>query len=804
MRKFFTGLFFIAAMMLLAGKSAQAQAGLCPSNLDFEMGDFTGWECRAGSTSNNPLPITGPIPGRHTIISAATAGIDPFGFFPELCPNGSGYSVKLGNQQAGAQSESISYTYTIPSTLTVFSMLFHYAVVLESPGHVPANQPRFQARIIDVGNGMPIACVDFDFIPQTTPGGFQTSPVTGNLGSAVLYKDWTPVSINLNAYIGRTIKLEFITRDCTQTGHAGYAYVDVSTNCNGVIAGNFLCPGATETNLVAPFGFQSYEWYSDSTFTQLLATTQILNLNPPPSVGTVFPIIVNPYPGFGCRDTLYATIDIASAPPADAGPDQLICGGGQAPIGAPPVPAHTYSWSPAAGLNNPNIANPIASPAVSTEYILTVTDFLTGCMARDTVNVNIDISPPSAFQIVSDTGQCINSNSFAFTHTNPAIHTYQWDFGDGASSTSQSPVHSYASTGTYVVKLVASTQIGCRDSSSKTVTVHPMPTGTLSADSLYVCDGFPTLIRATGGATYEWYKDGVIIPAQTGSELHSMGPGVYTAVIISGFGCRSPATNSITMGSVRKPTVDFVYDKYCTGIPINFTNHSDVSGSLPVNYLWDFGNGNTSTQSNPVFVFDSAGNKTVTLSVTPQACANLITTKQITVPVEKPRPGISYFPLNAVENKPLQLIARNFGDQYRWMPSLYLSNPNSIAPVFNGVGEHIYTVSITRNSGCVTIDSQLIRIFKEADIIVPKAFTPNNDGRNDRLFPFLVGINKLKYFRILNRWGKVVFESVTDLPGWDGNVNGKPQPVDGYVWEAEGVDAYGNIIRRRGTFTLIR
>jgi gliding motility-associated-like protein len=57
---------------------------------------------------------------------------------------------------------------------------------------------------------------------------------------------------------------------------------------------------------------------------------------------------------------------------------------------------------------------------------------------------------------------------------------------------------------------------------------------------------------------------------------------------------------------------------------------------------------------------------------------------------------------------------------------------------------------------------------------------------------------------VINRWGKVVFESTTDIPGWDGTVNGKPQPIDGYVWEAEAVDAYGNIIRRKGTVTLIR
>src|SRR6185436_14662134 len=106
--------------------------------------------------------------------------------------------------------ESISYTYTIPSTVTTFSMLFHYAVVLQNPNHTSSQQPRFRARIIDVPTGLPVNCVNFDFISGNSTGGFFPSPID----PSVLCKDWTPISINLNAYIGRTIKLEFVTNDC--------------------------------------------------------------------------------------------------------------------------------------------------------------------------------------------------------------------------------------------------------------------------------------------------------------------------------------------------------------------------------------------------------------------------------------------------------------------------------------------------------------------------------------------------------------------------------------------------------------
>src|SRR5687767_3574901 len=101
----------LIGLILLFGGSLymSAQTGLCPSNLNFEMGDFAGWECRWGAgTDPLPLPNIGQISGRHTIISAITAGVDPYGGFPENCPNGSGYSVKLGNNINGNQAESIS------------------------------------------------------------------------------------------------------------------------------------------------------------------------------------------------------------------------------------------------------------------------------------------------------------------------------------------------------------------------------------------------------------------------------------------------------------------------------------------------------------------------------------------------------------------------------------------------------------------------------------------------------------------------------------------------------------------------
>ena len=89
---------------------------------------------------------------------------------------------------------------------------------------------------------------------------------------------------------------------------------------------------------------------------------------------------------------------------------------------------------------------------------------------------------------------------------------------------------------------------------------------------------------------------------------------------------------------------------------------------------------------------------------------------------------------------------------------------------------------------------------------MPKGFSPNGDGNNDRLYPILVGIAQLKYFRIYNRWGNLLFETTSSAPtqGWDGTFKGSPQPVETYTWIAEGADIDGLTVKRGGNTLLIR
>ena len=802
--------------LLLITNVGKAQTGLCPSNLDFEMGDFSGWECRAGHFPDNPLPLTGPIPDRHTIISAANAGLDPYGFFPTLCPNGSNYSVRLGNHQTGAEAESISYTYTIPSNLSVFSMLINYACVLESPGHTYANQPRFIARIIDVATGTPVICVNFEFVPPNVPGGFQISPIPGNLGSVVYYKDWTPISINLNAYIGRTIMLEFITKDCSQGGHAGYAYLDVNTNCNGVISGNFLCPGnnTNSITMTAPYGFQSYTWYSDPSFTQIIGNSQTLTLSPPPAVGTIFPIVVTPYPGFGCVDTLYATITIAPRPIADAGPDADICKNSSVQIGSPPLPGYNYSWTPPGQVSNPLISNPTAwlSSPVPTEFIVQATDILTGCSTYDTTVVSIT-QIDTSIRISGKSQYCIGDTPPGVLSVNNSSSSIQWFESatqiPGATSANYQPTTS----GNYWAEL---SQQGCTDSTAKIpIIIDPLPQASFYPDTDTSCvskNSFlftnTSTVNNNSPMNYLWeFSDGSTQQTQDATISFSK-VGTYTAELVAttAAGCKDSTQHSVKVFPNAIP--NFLWDSICTNRPVQFRNLTIENASPLVKYEWDLKNGGPiSFQKYPSPVsYTTPGTLDVSLKVTALGCENDPRTISKTILVNKAATGIVYREITVPLGSSQYIHVRgDIGKIYDWKPHVQLSRYNEQYTEFFAANDDVkYLIDITDEHTCVTTDTMQMLVLKKPGFYLPTAFTPNGDGLNDVLKPYLVGMKSLKSFSIFNRWGDRVFYSVTYGEGWDGKFKGTDQEPGVYVWILVFVDSNNKTVTEKGTVTLIR
>ena len=158
-----------------------------------------------------------------------------------------------------------------------------------------------------------------------------------------------------------------------------------------------------------------------------------------------------------------------------------------------------------------------------------------------------------------------------------------------------------------------------------------------------------------------------------------------------------------------------------------------------------------------------------------------------------------------VAGQSIQLNASG-GDAYAWSPSLWLSNTNTPNPVTTPEDNIAYKLLVTQlPENCKGEDSVKIKVFfLPPSFYVPTAFSPNGDGMNDVLKPIALGLKSIRYFKVYNRLGKLVFETTQKDKGWDGTYKGNPQDPAAYVWMAQGETFKGELITRKGSAVLIR
>jgi gliding motility-associated-like protein len=177
---------------------------------------------------------------------------------------------------------------------------------------------------------------------------------------------------------------------------------------------------------------------------------------------------------------------------------------------------------------------------------------------------------------------------------------------------------------------------------------------------------------------------------------------------------------------------------------------------------------------------------------------------QVIVKVTDAIPGTTLPPVSTAANTPTQLSARDLqggGYTYQWYPPVGINFDNIKNPTFNYNQQTQYTITMTPADGtCPTVDTLLVTLSTQtiqSALDVPNAWSPNGDGHNDRLYPLTIKIKELKYFRVYNRWGQLMFETHTLGQGWDGTFNGQPQVMDVYTWIVEATERMEFTIRKQ-------
>lgn len=240
----------------------------------------------------------------------------------------------------------------------------------------------------------------------------------------------------------------------------------------------------------------------------------------------------------------------------------------------------------------------------------------------------------------------------------------------------------------------------------------------------------------------------------------------------------------------------------CDSGYVRFVNTSTFLQDFSGQFIWDFGDGNTSNAMYPIHTYAGAGSYDIKLKLKNNAsCLD----DSITRHLDLARFTIHTSPVQPILiGETVPLYVSGGGNKFQWTPTSWLSNPNIKNPVAMPLNDITYKVTATDNEGCKSEDSVFIKVMPLNDFYVPTAFTPNNDGKNDQIRPFFGAKFTLKEFSIFNRWGQKIFSTSERGVGWNGKVNNIIQNTGVYVWVINASDDAGVHYERKGSFVLIR
>ncbi|TCZ66291.1 T9SS type B sorting domain-containing protein, partial [Flaviaesturariibacter aridisoli] len=334
-----------------------------------------------------------------------------------------------------------------------------------------------------------------------------------------------------------------------------------------------------------------------------------------------------------------------------------------------------------------------------------------------------------------------------------------------------------------------------------------------SAQNLSCSDrgGAITATATNGMPPYSYSIDGGSSYQPSGT-FGNLSAGSYLVLVQDGAGCNTqvPATLQQTPSARIEGGA-----QRCS--PGTDTLYIHCIGTAPWTLVYTEGDSTrtlTGISSSPYALAVSPASTTIyTLqSVSDIRCTNSNLNSSATIAIDPGGAGTRYPTEIADIFVPKQLRARNLGTNctYQWMPPTGLNRSTVYDPVFYHNQDQEYLIRIDNGSGCKTVDTVLVQVRTArpqnivSDIFVPKAWSPNNDGHNDRLYPLTVNIRELYYFRIFNRWGQLMFETNIIGFGWDGLFKGQPQVNDTYTWTLEAVGEDGKYYKRSGNSVLLR
>jgi len=423
-----------------------------------------------------------------------------------------------------------------------------------------------------------------------------------------------------------------------------------------------------------------------------------------------------------------------------------------------------------------------------------------------------------------DTSGCVPM-TVDFRDTIAMGQKYIWDFNDGSplvTTTGPTVSHTFNTVGLYRVKLVSVDSTSCNiadtvqitmrvrdDQAALNMTAVKLPPCTSLA---YEFTNNSTAIKPFTNTSFRWdFGDGTTQLAGLGKVTHTYSAaGTYNVrlVLVDTSYCNGP--DSITQVIRIATNVKAQFETPANGCaPYNASfNNTSLGGS---NFIWDFGDGTTSTIHDPVHVYNSTGVYRVRLIANDaNTCNQTDTSSYFTITVNpNPSASFTYSPNPTEPNTAVSYLNASVGaSRYKWLfgdnDTLFTIRPDTtVRHLFNASGTYNSCLIAYNNAGCSDTTCLPISVTINSLLDVPNAFSPNGDGQNDKVYVRGYGIDRMTW-TIYNRWGAVVYKSTDPYEGWDGRFNGKLQPQDVYHYTLVIEFSSKERMTKKGDITLLR
>lgn len=422
-------------------------------------------------------------------------------------------------------------------------------------------------------------------------------------------------------------------------------------------------------------------------------------------------------------------------------------------------------------------------------------------VGTDTIKVAKTIAKFGASQLTfckSGTVQFKDSS----TTSSGLLTTYLWSFGDGTSSSTKDPNHTFTSPGTYIVRLIVASSVGCSDTAYKTITI--LQGNNLNFNTnLFLCEGQGQVVNISSNAnSINWFPTtGLSCSNCSNPFVNPPSSITYTIIAVNNNGCIDTAQLIVTVQAKQASNIDS-NKQICIGDSVQLHAYG---GTL---YTWTPSNTLSIAQASNPWASPST---TTTYAVAIHQGACTFDTLYVTV-VVNPKPNLvagTSQTITAGKSVALSATGTNI-DYYFWTPAATLSCNTCALPLATPIENTCYYITVSNIYGCKANDSIIIKIkCEDSQVFLPNTFTPNADGINDVLAVRGIGIRTVLSFKIFNRWGQLIFEksnfAANDYSnGWDGTYLNTPIGNDIFIYTVDALCITGEFLQIKGDVALIK